>query len=167
MNRSLKMKALSFPVLLFLWLTVGFIPTLPAQQEDEQKRPAFEKLDQIRRIKLIEFLDLKEEQSIRYFTREKDFRAAERELFTRRKALIDQLDGMVKDIAGEPDIQKKMGEIAEVDQKILASRWEFTKKCADILTPRQVGKLVVFEQRFQEEVRKAMREFPRKRRMER
>ncbi len=159
------MKALSLPLALILWLAAGFLPAALAQQEEEGKRPALERLNEIRRIKLIEFLNLKEEQSVRYFTREKDFRAAERDLFSRRKALIDQLDGMVKDDAGEPDIQKKMEEIADVDQKILSSRWDFTKKCADILTPQQVGKLVVFEQRFQEEVRKAMREFPRQHRM--
>jgi Spy/CpxP family protein refolding chaperone len=156
----------SLPFLALISLLMAALPAAPllAQPEDSP-RPALEKLDQVRRIKLIEFLDLKEEQAIRYFTREKDFRAAEKDLFAKRRGLIEQMNGLAKAEAGEADIQKKMAEIYDVDQKILSARWDFTRKCGDILTPQQVGKLVVFEQHFQEEVRKALREFPRQRRM--
>ena len=133
-------------------------------QPDASPPPALEKLEQLRKMKLIEVLNLKEEEAIRFFARYKEFRGAEQKLMKERGQLIDDLEQLVKSDAKETDINKKMDEMAEVDKKILNQRWDTARNLRDILSAKQIGTLVIFEQKFMQEVRRALRDAQHERR---
>ncbi len=146
-------------------LIFGIIPFISAfAQPDESRGHGLEKLDQYKKLKLIEVLDLKEEQSVRFFVREKDYRAAERKLIRERVQLGTELSELIKSDAKDQDIEKKINEVMDVEQKIVNTRADFFHNLKDLLTTKQLGKLVIFEQKFLQELRRAMQDVQRERR---
>lgn len=129
-------------------------------QDDEMDRPALKRLEQLKKVKLIEALDLNEDQAIKFFTREKDYRLAERKLIKERIHTADDLEILVKTDTREAEIIKKVGEISEIEKKIITTRWDFLNSVRDVLTPKQIGQLVLFERKFQQEVRRILRDMP-------
>ena len=138
--------------------------TFTAAQDDREGRPPLERLDHLRKVKLMEALDLKEDQAVKFFAREKEYRTSERKLIHDRVQCADDLELLVKGEAKEADIQKKISEISDLESKILATRWEFLNDARNILTVKQTAQLVLFEQKFQQELRRLIQDAQRERR---
>ena len=148
------------------WLSPIFVVAQDFPPPDDRK-PALERLEHLKKVKLIEALDLKEDQAIKFFTREKEFRQAERKLILDRVRLAEDLELLVKTDAKELDILKKIGEMNDAEKKILHTRWDFIENVKEILTPKQLGQLVIFEQKFQQEIRRILGDIQRERRRNR
>ncbi len=157
------MKTITLFCLLFVLFLYPFIPIAYAQ-EFEDRKPALERLEQLNKIKLIAALDLKEEQAVKFFAREKDYRQTERKLIKERIQAAEELELMVKMESKEVDITKKVNDISEVEKKILSTRWDFLNGVKDILNTKQIGQLVLFEQKFQQELRRLLQDVQRQRR---
>ncbi|MBD3403380.1 periplasmic heavy metal sensor [candidate division GN15 bacterium] len=121
-------------------------------------------LEQFRLLKLLEFLDLEDDQEIAFLTRFKDLRAAEDSLEAERKTHVQQLAELVTQET--PDDAAIMALIDSVRAKMEA-RIEhfdgFVDDVKDILTPAQLGKLVIFHDRFEYELLERVRGFQNRR----
>lgn len=142
-------------------------PTISSAQDfppPDDRKPALERLEHLKKVKLIEALDLKEDQAIKFFTREKEYRQAERKLILDRVRLAEDLELLVKTDAKDLDIVKKIGDMHDAEKKILNTRWDFIENVKEILTPKQLGQLVIFEHKFQQEIRRILGDIQRERR---
>ncbi|MBL0175398.1 MAG: hypothetical protein IPP94_09075 [Ignavibacteria bacterium] len=124
--------------------------------QDEDGERGRKRVEDYRRMKLIETLNLNEEQSIRFFAREKDFRHQEKGLTEQRQASIDRLRQLSGGSAGDADIVKELQTLASVNADILAKRRDYLLSLKDIITMKQIAQLVVFDDSFARELKRLL-----------
>ncbi len=146
-------------MLLFLIPLTGFAqPPGPPQGA----RP-FERIEQWKKVRLIEILDMKEDQSARFFARLNEHEAQRRELHNEKGEILDRLDRLVRNRADSVELEKVIPEALAVDDKVHEEQNKFFLSLGDILTVNQRAKLLIFERQFEKELRDAMREAQRRR----
>jgi flagellar hook-basal body complex protein FliE len=111
-------------------------------------------MEELKKIKLIEILEMDESTSIKFFARRSEHQKKIEGLHKTAKLQIDQLDELIKDEKNSSDqvLKKSIDEISQIQENISRERQSFIKSAAEILTPIQMAKLVVFEERFRDEV---------------
>jgi len=123
-----------------------------------------QRLEQLKKIRLMEALKLDEETSIRFFARYGEHQDAVREIVKKRSDVIDKLYGNMKDDGDDVDYSKFIDETLAMERDIIDARAGFLKGLNDILSKRQIAQYVVFERRFNQDVREMMREMNQRRR---
>jgi hypothetical protein len=123
-----------------------------------------ERIEQWKKIRLIEMLDMKEDVSVRFFARMNEHDKAKRDLRKERGDVMDRLERLIRVGAPAPEFEKAFAEITALDARIADGDRDFLNGLSDILTIEQRAKLVLFERRFEGELREAMREQFRRRR---
>lgn len=121
-------------------------------------------IEQFRMLKLLEFLDLEDDQEIAFLTRFKQLRATEDSLETERRKHVERLVDLVRQ--EDPDSTALMAEIDSVRTKLqrrIGAFQSFAADVSDILTPVQMGKLVIFHDRFEYELLERVRGFQNRR----
>ncbi len=127
-----------------------------AQDEPGPEGKGRERLEQLRRVKLIDALDLNEEQALRLSVREKEFRESERALMDKRKAAIQDLEKLIADKADDTVLKEQLSRLEELNTRIVRDKHGFLLSLTDFLSMQQVAKIVVFEQHFSSEVRRLL-----------
>lgn len=113
------------------------------------------KIDELEKVKLIEILDMDEETTLKFFSRRNEFRNVTESLMQNRDNLLNDFH----DIIIEDEIEDKsvysdhVNKILEIEKSIVNKRIEFISSLEDILTEKQIGKLVVFEFKFRKDLR--------------
>jgi hypothetical protein len=132
-----------------------------AQHEDEEG-PGRKKLEQLRKMKLLEAMDLTEEQSIKLFTRERDFRKKERTLIDKRRQIINHLRELGKSNAGDAEKLREMAALRDLGIEMVNQRYDFVMSLKDFLSTNQLARYVVFEDAFMNEVRDMLKNLQRR-----
>ncbi len=121
---------------------------------------AFEKIEQLEKLKLIEILDMDEETTLKFFSRRKDFKE-------NLGAVNKQIDDLIENIL--PEIRKDgkkddnyyrsfVSEMLRLQKEAARIREEYINSLYTILRPLQVAKYIVFERRFREELKELLLE---------
>ena len=138
-----------FAITLFLALC---IPANQAFSQDKQER-RLQKVDQLEKVKLIEFLNLNDDTNVKLLSRRKEFKAKIRNYYHAIDSLVAELEGYDgKNDKQNPVIRKCVEDYQRIELQIIKSRQEFINSLYEILTPEQVGKYIVFEKKFQKEI---------------
>lgn len=127
-------------------------------QEHRERRMMDSKIEQLEKVKLIESLNLSEEQSVRFFARRNEHRKEIEKLEMRADEIIRDLE-KITDEPNDRNIaeQKRLlNEFLDIRVQIENKRKQFILSLNDILSQEQVTKLVVFEKRFKDEIRKIL-----------
>ncbi|MBR9975337.1 MAG: hypothetical protein KFF77_07130 [Bacteroidetes bacterium] len=145
-------------LLLIIALSITMI-TVSASAQDGPPIPEGkhrERLEQLRRIKMIEALDLDEEQAVRLTVREKDFREKERGLLEQRKQVLQDLQSLVEKGADDNALRAQLGTLVEIGTHIVREKHTYILSLNDFLSMEQIAKMVLFEQKFTQEVRRLL-----------
>lgn len=146
------MKNIIFVILIFLTI-------MPAMaQEHQERRKKDNKIEQLEKVKLIEALDLTEDQSIRFFARRNKHRKEIEKLEIHSEEVIRDLEKIVQD-SNERNVteqERLLNEFLDIRIQIENKKKQFILSLNDILTTEQISKLVVFEKKFREEIRKIL-----------
>lgn len=115
------------------------------------KMKPMQKMEELKKIKLIEVLQMDEETSIKFFTRRAEHMRRIEEITESSKNKIDQINGMIED-KNESKLKKSIDEYMNMQDTMIKERQNFLKSASEILTTQQMAKLLVFEERFRSEV---------------
>ncbi len=115
-----------------------------------------ERLAELRRLKMIEALDLTEEQAVRLTVREKTFREEEAKEREKREDLLKQLRTQVKDNADAAALRATLEQITQLSTADVIRRHEYLLSLSDFLSEEQIAKLVLFEHHFAKEIRRIL-----------
>ncbi|MFN3874179.1 MAG: hypothetical protein ACK4R9_14365 [Ignavibacterium sp.] len=144
--------------LIMLILLAAVLNPLNAQERRDHRKMD-SKIEQLEKVKLIEALNLTEEQSVRFFARRNEFRK-EIEKLERRS---DDLIRILEEQLDEPEVNNKLAEqkkllneFLDIRIQIENKRKQFILSLNDILTIEQMCRLVVFEKKFRDEIRKIL-----------
>lgn len=121
------------------------------------------RLQHFKKLRLIEELKLGEEESVRFFARQRAHEEKMRDLMSGRNDVVGRLDKMIENQHTQADVQKLCDQIRELDRKIVDERERFFDEQRKALTPEQFARFLVFEWKFGRQVRDAMGERFRKR----
>jgi hypothetical protein len=165
----------------------GFMPCLFAQGDEDTARPGpgmgmgrpegphgrrmmeqqRKHLEQFRMFELLKLLDLKEDQEVEFLTMYKNYRDKQNDIDSRRRDLVIQLGaGLEADSLSDNEIQHMVQEIFTLNTDKVKAAEQFVKEAGDVLTTQQMGKLVVFQERFEYELLSRLRGFRERNQME-
>lgn len=146
------MKTVNLTLLLIIIFSLNHF----AQKGKWQDEEAREKFEQLEKIKLIESLEMDEETTLRFFARRTEHKKQQDEIQQRIQQKIDDLDVVFKSgrVATVEEIKKSINEINELQLKLDKNRVDFINSLSDIMTYEQIAKLMIFEKRFRNELRK-------------
>lgn len=123
-----------------------------------------ERVERLKKVRMIEVLGLSEDQSVRFFARLSEHEKSVRESMKLRSDLLDRIERTVRGGGSEKDLEKLFDEVRDTDSRIHDEKQRFFSGLSDLLSVEQRGKLLLFERQFERELREAMREL-RQRRM--
>jgi Spy/CpxP family protein refolding chaperone len=123
----------------------------------------FERLEQLRKVRMIDELGLKEEQSVRFFARLSEFDKRRRDLMHERHEMLNKLEQMIKENADEKELEKMFPVLVSNDQRMGEEKAKFFASLSDVLSVQQRAKLLTFERAFEKELREAVRDTQRRR----
>ncbi len=143
-------------LLALLLLTAG---GLTAQQQ-RMRNPRQNKIDRVERLKqmkLMEDLQLGEEESVRFMAKRKVHEEQMRDMEEERSRILDELAISLEDKAGDDKISGTCDRVLETDRKMFEERKRYQDEMRKLLSPVKYAKLLIFERNFQSQVRDAMR----------
>lgn len=148
------MKIYYFVIIFFLVNSITF----SQHMKTNVRTKAIEKIQQIEMVRLVEVLDLDEETSARFFARRKDHMEKMQALMLKRRDLLDEMDDLIQkeENTDANSFKQKFNELNEIDKKIVNEKNEFYKSLFNILTPKQVLKLITFDEKFRREIRETI-----------
>jgi Spy/CpxP family protein refolding chaperone len=117
-------------------------------------------IEQFRLLKLLELLDLKEDQEVDFIKAFRTMRSERRDLHEKRMELVNSLaDGLRDQNIADNEIRQDVQQISELAKQEERVMENFLNTAQKILTPQQLGKLIVFQERFELELLEGVREF--------
>ncbi len=138
-------------VLIFLTLP---ILNINGQEMRKQERQRMHRVEQLERIKLIESLDLTEEQSLKFFARRNEHRKEIENIEKKIDEVMEEMHKLLnRNDVKESRLKKLNEEVLTNREKIETKRKQFISSLTDILSTEQISKLLLFERRFREEIR--------------
>jgi hypothetical protein len=143
---------------LLLIIIIFDIPQLSAQDMGSRpflRRGPMKKIEELEKIKLLDVLNMDEATSVKFFTRKNQTRE---KIFNYEDKNIEILNNIENEVKKGKDndpnkIQKLNEDYINTSIEIEKERMNFIRSLNDILSPEQVGKYIVFEKRFREEIR--------------
>lgn len=124
---------------------------------------SIERIERWKKMRLVELLNLSEDQSVRFFARMNDHDAARRELMKKKGESLDKVERLVRNKAEAAEFEKVIPEVLAAEDAIRSEQRKFFTGLGDMLTSEQRAKFLLFERQFERELREAMREVQRKR----
>lgn len=123
-------------------------------QRWEMKENHRKRIEEFKKIKLIEALDLSEDETTRFFALYNEHQKKVRALQNEREKTIDQIARLTKDEAkfNARKYEELERRLFEIDQELFRNRQEFHSNIKNVLSPYKVAKFHVFERDFIREV---------------
>ncbi len=134
------------------------------QQRHQRMQEGRDRIETLRQVKMIEALNLDEETAARLSVFYKRHQDKIRDLHQEIENLIDELESAIDEDKPDNVLRQIRSGINEKRNTIHENRVNLYLEIEDILTPRQVAKLIVFERNFNRDLRQIMREVQRDRR---
>lgn len=151
-------------MLLFLVLAISTLgKPVTAQPFQPDDRKPFERIEHFKKVRLIEILDMKEEQSVRFFARLNEHENARREIMKDKMDVLDKIERLIRNHADQKEFEKLFPEVSSFNASLLQEDEKFFTSLSDLLSAEQRGKFLLFERHFERELREAMRDVQRKR----
>mgnify|MGYP003351279820 CR=1 FL=1 len=145
-------KTTSIIFILFFFTAMNIV----FSQEIDNFPPGGERLHQFRKLKLIESLDLKEEQALRFFSKLNEHEKKVQSIQKHKNEILDTLEILINADGSEKSFERLFDELFEGESQILSERKAFRNEARTLLSPQQVAKWYVFERNFMREVRGTM-----------
>ena len=148
------MKFLIFTVSLMMVFSIQSL----SQMHDRPPQHMRDKVNQLEKIKLIEVLEMDEETTLRFFSRRNEHQVKIDELAKRTDEIITQMEVIFKAgrVYTEAELKSLIVEANTIHSEIVQTKSDFINSLDDILTTDQIAKLIIFERRFKDELKRAM-----------
>ncbi len=129
-----------------------------SQMRDEPPQHMRDKLIQLENIKIIETLNMDEKTTLRFFSRRNELHTKADNLIKRSDEIITQLEVIFKagKVYTEAELKSLIVEANNIHTEIVQTKSEFINSLDDILTTEQIAKLIIFESRFKDELKRAI-----------
>ena len=137
-----------------------FIITAPAfaQEPSHSRMGGKGKIEELEKIKLIDALQMDEETTLRFFARRSEHQNKIKELSKKADDQLDKISEYIKNNSDKntKEIKKMINDYLAYGEDISRERVDFITSLSDILSYEQISKLLIFEKKFRDELRKIL-----------
>ncbi|GAB4295173.1 MAG: hypothetical protein Kow0098_17280 [Ignavibacteriaceae bacterium] len=142
-------------ILFFLVIVIS----TSVQAQIEPPGPGFkgaeDKIRQLEKLKLIETLKMDEETTLRFFARRTEYLDNLEKLYEKAHSQVDKMEALINSGNAQSDEYKRLlDDYLQTQTEIAEQRNTFLNSLNDILSYEKIARLVVFERKFKEEIRK-------------
>lgn len=132
-----------------------FSSDLTAQHMMDRERKPRQKIEELEKIKLIEVLQMDEETTLRFFARRTEHENKIEGLRNKQKEIIKKINESINDDSNKSDSYYKNlnNEFLDYEIKISSEKNSFIQSLSDILTSKQISKLITFHDKWMSDVR--------------
>ena len=123
-------------------------------QDSDKHKSHYEKIEELKNLKLVEYLQLDEQKGIKLIARKKEFTKQLYSLYQVKDSLLDAAKN--KTDLKNPEAVKLTNEILSIDKKLVGLKSEYYKSLSDILTAKEILSYLVFEKEFKKELKELM-----------
>jgi hypothetical protein len=134
---------------------------LQAQPGPDPGRRPYERIERWKKVRMIEFLDLSEEQSARFFARLNEHEKKRRTFQEEETEALDRLERLLRNRASESEYPEAFSAVLEAREKVGAEERAFFQGLDDLLSVEQRAKFLLFQRQFELQLRDAFREMRR------
>jgi hypothetical protein len=152
-----------YSIVIVLLFAVAVSSNLAAQDQPPMRGPGAERIEQFKKVRLIEVMSMDEETSIRFFARYNKHVEYLRTIQKDHNALIDQLQNFSTSTAKNSEIEQVIKDIGMSEEKIAEARSKFLEELKDVISIKQIAQYVVFERNFNKNLREIMRDIAKER----
>ena len=146
----------------FPWLVVGILwMNSPLLRGEDSK--TLERLQQVKNVRMIEMLDLTEDQSVRFFARLHEHNRMKEELKKEKSAGLEKIERLLRNRAADEELRSMFTEILAIDAKLCEQERNFFQSLQDLLAVEQQAKFLLFDRQFQKELFDSLNEIRRQR----
>lgn len=128
------------------------------QTPDQARRPAAERIEQFKKLRLMEILGLDEQTSIRFFARYNKHQETMRDVRQKQMEVFQQIQTLRRNQAPDADYERVLTELRGLEQRSNETKLKYMDELSEILTKKQVTEYIVFEVRFQQNLRDLVRD---------
>jgi len=122
-----------------------------------------EKLQDLAIWKMLEVLDLSQEQTDKFLPALREMQKQEARLQEERKKMLDELERAMTQGGSEKEVRQIISQVRQLGKQGEEIRERFFTQAESILTIQQLGRLVLFQDRFERRMREMMREMQEQR----
>ncbi|MDR3666034.1 MAG: hypothetical protein P4L35_04230 [Ignavibacteriaceae bacterium] len=150
MNKLIFVIVLSFTI-----VSIVLSQDMQPEGGSHRRRAPMKKIEELEKIKLLDILNLDEATSAKLFTRRNQDRT---KIWDIEDRINDDLQNIENEVKKGKDadlskIQKMNEEYLNLTMEVEKEKQNYLRSLSDILTPQQIGKYIVFERKFREEIR--------------
>ena len=117
-----------------------------------------ERMQDLAMWKLLEVLDLSGEQTDKFLPALREMQKQEEQLQEQRRMLLQELERIITQGESEKEVREVIQQLRMLGKQGEAVRERFFAQAESILTVQQLGRLVLFQDRFERRMREMMRE---------
>ena len=153
------MNKIAFIVVILLgFLTLSESQAQRRWKNDSGERPRPEQLDKYRKMRLVEVMNLGEEEAIRFFAKEDAHREKIRQIMKERNNVLDELDKKINEKKDPTELNEDIKKIQDIDQQVVAERKRYHEELKAFLNTKQYARFLLFERNFGNRLRDAFDE---------
>jgi hypothetical protein len=146
---------------------VSFFLTAAAQDaQPPVQGKAAERVEQFKKIRMMEVLGLDEQASIKFFARYNKNLDAMKDLRQKQVQSLARIQKLRKDKASEEEYANVVSELRSLEDQIHQTKSRYMDDLKDVLTNKQLAEYLVFELRFQQNLRDLVRDVQQKNKQE-
>ncbi|MBA7627193.1 hypothetical protein ES703_34655 [subsurface metagenome] len=145
---------------LLFFLTILFSISILGQELDLpplEGEKSYRMIEAIKIWKLTEVLDMKGEQMEKFFPKLRKLEEHRKGSFKERRRLLGKLRELIEDEESDKKIMNSIKKISEFDKKKREEEENLRKEVMSVLNVKQQAKLLLFEERFEAEIRKIIK----------
>ncbi len=125
----------------------------PGRPQDTDPRMR-RRLNTVKMMKLVEYLDLSEEQAEKFFPRSREHQKEADEINRQRRELYERLQEKIdEENVSARDLDRYLAEMARLDKAHIDMRARHIQSLKDILTDEQRARFAVFNEHFRRQIR--------------
>lgn len=117
--------------------------------------------ENLRLLKLLEVVELTEEQSIKFIPLFHGLRNDVKELRLKKVDILDQMQETIGQPDNEAILRELLDRLAKNKSSMNTRMAKFLNDCESVLTIQQISRLAIFQERFEREILNSLREFRR------
>jgi hypothetical protein len=159
---EVKMKRYYLVAIIIALLSVSAFSQVKRKQEMKEEDP-HKLIEAIKIWKISEFLELDEEQMIAFFPKLKKIEKHRRESYKQRREMLGKMKKQLDKRQSDEAIKKTIDDVMAFDKQTKEREQELREEIMSVLSVTQQAKLLIFEERFEREIRDIIKEMRKER----
>jgi len=153
-------------LLMFSGLSLCFAALAAQDADPPVQGKAAERVEQYKKIRMMEVLGMDEQTSIRFFARYNKNLEVMKDLRKKQVEALAQIQKLRKGRASDDDYAKVITDLRSLEDQVSQTKSKYIDDLKDVLTNKQRAEYLVFELRFQQNLRELVRDLQQKNKQE-